>query len=255
MANAQLPADEQMWRAANLELIAFVADGPPSAIEQNWWADLTGGDCESVRRRNERVDSGNYRGTHLRVSADLIRIRWGVGPVVQVDAAEGFGLPPDIGGYAESREWFGDLMERWIRESCPPISRISFVGKLAHWTEGREESYHVLDRYLPSVDVDPTASEFQYRINRPRQSTTAVDGLWINRLCTWSAVVFQLQMQVSAGGVSPRQVTQDYNGCLLQMDINTFQDYDGNLPHEQVPAIWRELMLLGDEIARAGDVR
>jgi hypothetical protein len=41
----------------------------------------------------------------------------------------------------------------------------------------------------------------------------------------------------------------------LDLDINTTADFSSELPSEQLPKIFRELIELGREIAREGDVK
>jgi hypothetical protein len=116
------------WSAINLELIVFPL-GPTPSAEQEWWNDLTGSDCESVRRRHERIDKGDFHGCALRLVCDLSRISWAIGAHIRPD--ENIDSPPLVGPFGQAIEWFSPLMERWLSESCPPVKRIAFVGKLA----------------------------------------------------------------------------------------------------------------------------
>lgn len=242
------------WEAAGLELIAFPAD-QPAAFRQHWWQELTGvSEFDSTRKKAERVDAGTYQGRHLRLTMDPLRCSWALMPAIEIDA-EGVSLPV-VGAYPEARQWFEELMVRWLTELCPPVTRIAFAARLVQRTESREHAYRLLGRYLPRVEVDPEAWEFQYRINRRRATTTGIPDLAINRLATWNAVRFNLQAAFgikNAGLI--KSVSRNFDACMLAVDINTDQEYRGNLPQEQLPAIWRELVSLGTEIATRGDVR
>ncbi len=240
------------WHAMNLELIAFPAE-PDPLMDQGWLEQLTGDPGESVRKRHERVDSSEYRGVSIRLNLDVARIRIGIGPILSVDPGEGVTRPPDVGPYDEVREWFSLLMLEWLRDHAPPIKRLAFVGKLMQWTNSRDESYQCLDRLLPAVEVDPSASEFQYRINRPRPSQVLANS-YVNRLSTWSSIRIEMGMHVNAGGVE-RQIGQEFFGCMLQLDINTPQERADSLAHEAMADIWQELVGQADEITVRGEVR
>jgi hypothetical protein len=42
--------------------------------------------------------------------------------------------------------------------------------------------------------------------------------------------------------------------CCIELDINTSPDYQEDLPKEKLPQIFRELVDLGKEIVKEGDI-
>jgi len=258
--SAQQPSIlDGQWRAQHLQLISFPQESQ-LAVEQNWWADLTGNsEVESTRKKGARTDSGAFDGNALQLNIDLLRTLWIMSPILDLTNAERPEGPPEIGDFASCRDKFSQLMEHWLTEFCPPINRLAFAATLIQWTNSREESYKLLDRYLPVVEVDPESTDFQYRINRKRTSTTDVSGLVVNRLSTWASIKVSIggMRVVMAGGATATANTAEgeFTGCQLQLDINTEPNREGQLPHNRLPQIWRELVALGSEIASRGDIR
>src|SRR5262249_30103670 len=133
----------------------------------------------------------------LSLAVDLFRVQWTASLVV--DAAN----PPDnipvIGQFLEKREWFRDLMVRWLREMERPIKRLAFAGALVVPVDSRRIAYERLNEYLRCVDLDPASTDFLYRINRAAPSSAVVAGLLINRLSTWGALLYtQIQQSLTA---------------------------------------------------------
>jgi hypothetical protein len=245
-------SEPEIWHAAQLELIAFPVE-PNALMEQAWLEELMGECKESVRRRHERIDSTEYNGHQVKLTLDVTRIRWALGPIVSLDSLEDIKAAPTLGIYTEAVESFGKLMQTWLDNSSTAIKRLAFVCQLLKPTASKEESYAQLGRLLPRVDVDPSGSEFQYKINRPRLSRIIPD-MMINRLCTWQGIKLNLGVHAVAGGVSTT-VDNEFYGCLLQMDINTPQERTDELPSDRLLEIWDELIGFGNEIAAKGDSR
>jgi hypothetical protein len=111
------------------------------------------------------------------------------------------------------------------------------------------------------MDIDPQSSDLLYRINRKVRSQSGVEELAINRLMTWSAGRFEVQIRA----LLPEEIGQQGAGqlahaerhaCLLELDINTVPEpQDRILPREDLPRIFDELVALGVEIATRGDYR
>src|SRR5262249_17916290 len=100
-------------------------------------------------------------------------------------------------------------------------------------------------------------SDFLYRINRRVGSSSGIPNLEINRLSTWSAAQYTLAIRARLPGELPagpgQSITQQYV-CALELDINTAQDFPGDiLPPEALPRIFAELVDRGMELAAKGD--
>jgi hypothetical protein len=148
-------------------------------------------------------------------------------------------------------------MARWLSDSqIPAVTRLAFGAVIVYPVQDRETGYQVLNPYLPSVDVDPDgAFDFLYQINRPRDSSTGIESLRVNRLSRWS-VVQQVYTTFELGArpgrvlaLSPQQLA-----CRLELDINTTSDFSGILPADKLPDLFQELVDLGEEIIAKGEL-
>jgi hypothetical protein len=241
-------AQQDLWSALNLELIAFPLDPAPNAT-QEWWRDLAGSDCQSVRKRHERIDTGDYNGVVLRAVCDLTRIQWGLGAHFKLD--DSAQSAPNLGPYQQTVEWFSPLMERWLNDACPPVKRLAFVGKLAQWTPNMETATRLIGQIIPTLPVDAEAIDVQFRINR-RRTSTVHPGLIMNRVATWNPLKIEVETEAVDSG---RGFKDAFCGCMLTIDMNTDADRVGELPKSALVPLWRELVALGTEIARRGDVK
>lgn len=256
-ANAEAPPGPEVWQAQNLRLIAFPS-APQFAAQQNWWRDLTGAEPENVverRQKQEKEESGQYEGASLTLGFDLLRLQWTFSPRLDAETITLGQQPPVLGTFMERKDWFLDLMGRWLPH-CPPIHRLAFAASLLQPVTDREAGYRMLDRYLRWVEIDPQSSELLYRINRPRVSGTGIRGLILNRLSTWVVAKFGVVMQVIQGGHPEQQFQPAENfACAVELDINTTPDFQGLLPPTDLVRIFAELIEAGVEIARRGDAR
>lgn len=256
-ANAAAPPGPEAWRVQNMRLIAFPRE-PQSAVPQSWWREVTGAEPESVserRQKQEKEESGVYEGTLLTLGLDLLRIQWTVAPQLDAESINLEEQPPVLGPFVQRKNWFRDLMERWLPR-CPPIHRLAFTASLLQPTSNHQTGYELLNRYLRWVDIDPQSSEFLYRINRRRPSGTGIPNLMLNRLSTWVVAKFGVLVAAVGGGHPEQQFrpTENY-ACAVELDINTTPDFTGLLPQDNLIRIFTELVEAGVDIAQNGDAR
>ena len=236
-------------------LIAFPAE-PAFESSRDWWRALTGADPErsvEKRQRLEREDSGLFEGLELKLSIDLLRVQWTASVrLVAEDPPEAF---PTIGPFLERLVWFRDLMHQWLL-TCPPLKRLALAGPLNQPVASHRDGYARLDQYLRPVDLDPDSRDFIYRINRRRLSNAGIAGLEINRLATWVVGKMAVAMHAEIlGGPSARMQHAEYYACVVELDINTSEEYEGLLPNARLPAVLNELSDFALEIATNGDRR
>ena len=248
-----LPPAES-WRVIHYQLVTFWEAASPYS-GQEWWRSVTGGgDCDVSKKGMHRTDTGQFQGRMLQLSVTPIRADWTVAPILPDDIQELPAEPYSLGSLKETNDWCVGLLSRWLSTECPPVVRLSLVTRLVQFTASREDNYRLLDKYLPDVKVDSSANEFQYRINRKRQSTTGVPSLEINRLTTWSSVKFDMNMLVASTQQVKKVFVQPYHAGLVETDVNTDADREGLLPADRLLEIWTELGKLTEEIAAKGDV-
>lgn len=244
--------DLGLWETQYLQLVVFTTE-PALELQQQWWRNLTGAEPESSRKRGQREEKGVFHDASFSVTTDLLRIIWIAGPYL--NPAEPPEEIPFLGPFPEARGWFADAMAQWLAQ-CPPINRLGFAARLFHPTPNRDDSYRLLSNFLPAVEIELASQDFQYRINRRRQSASGIAGLLVNRLCTWSPVKYTLDIRpVTEAAVEPPPLhRRERYGCALDLDINTVPERTEQLPHDVLPRLFQELVEMGAEITQYGDI-
>ena len=239
------------WGTHSIQLIAFPAD-PMAGMTQEWFTAITGEVPEVTKTRIRREDQAEVQGRLLSLTCEISKIVWAEHAVFKVD--EPPSEMPSIGVFAEVRERFTKLIAGWWAV-CPPIWRLGFASKIVIPTSGREDSYERLSKCLAdSVKIDTkNSSDFNYRINRPRQSKVLPDRK-VNRLVTWSAFRIELGLQSSASPQGAPLMRIAVHSCSADLDINTTQENTEPIPLDNLPSLWEELKGMGAEIAERGDV-
>jgi len=243
------------WQAQTLRLTAF----PSPAVqlgEPTWWKDLVGEPPEtkiSQPRIGGQQEEGQLdEGRKLILRVEPTRIDWLLTPDDRAREVKGI---PTTGSFPESLQTFLQLMRRWFElATCPPAQRLAFGAILLLPVENQQAGYRQISAYLP-FPLDPEgSSDFSYQINRPRDSTSGISGLRINRLSRWS--VARLTMgDITFGPASVSYAARHiHHACLLELDINTTPDFQGELSREQLLPIFQELVNLGQEITEKGDI-
>lgn len=236
------------WQLEFARLIAFPAE-PALFLDQHWWQDLASGqpeDLVSTRKKNSREERGSFQGVALSLTVDLHRVEWLVRPLTEFDEVSG--TLPALGSFRERVDWFVDLMSPWLTNSCPPLVRLAFAGKLLHPAATQQEAYRVLATHLPTVQLEPNPNDFLFHVNR-RRNSAVVPGLPINRMSTWSKM--NIAFSLVPGNAFARP---DRCYSAVQLDMNTAPERTEILPREALPQLFRELAILGIEIAERGDI-
>jgi hypothetical protein len=246
------------WTAEQLRCTAFTLPGAPSTAA-HWWKLLADADPEQVTS-NPRLGSSQAVGTFgsrpLIVSTQSDRIELFLGPL-PIDAASVQGqaatepAPPSIGGAVEAFDVFSKLSNRWLAfEDIPGVSRLALGGVFTHQEGDKRTSYLRLPDYLP-VQIDPESSDFMFQINLPTQSRSGPKGLVINRLSKWAVTMFKLvSLNVSSGSFAHELNTTI--ALRTEIDINTAQEFQGELPKDRLIEIFSELIEQGRSLITNG---
>lgn len=247
----------EAWETESLRLTAFPV--PASPVEDaGWWQSLIGQppEVEVMRpREGGRRAEGAFATGRLILETSPIRIGLRLVPSLEEEAKTVGFLA--IGKFTEILAPFTEVMNRWLNlDSCPEIQRIAFGAVLLASADSRASGYRQLAAYLPSVDIDPEhSSDFLFQINRARESATGVANLTINRLTKWSVgAMFTGGLVLEPTQILYHEMPQQYFACRLELDINTATGRREPLPRDTVPSILSELIDLGKEIVREGDI-
>ncbi len=246
------PAD---WRAESLRLTAFLRR-PEDKLDVGSWQEFLGSEPKSSESRPREglvLEGGSCGQGWLTLEGSPIRVDWrlGINPEDRGTSPE----IPSLGDFESVQGQFGVLMKRWLKKS-PPLNRLAFGAILNLPVENLTEGYRLLGNYLPKVEIDPERSrDLFYQINRRRPSRSGIEGVEINRLTKWS--VSQLRaglMDLSPGHGQFMETAEPLFACRLELDINTAPEFKSSLKKSRFSKLFDELVELGMEIARNGDI-
>lgn len=247
-----------MWRVNTLRLTVFPGQNAeiPDAGQPTWWSQLVG---EAPSNRNFQPkkalfqESGPFNDGELKLNVTPIRIDWKLTPVLD---EEDLDILPTISNFEECVASFCELMTRWFAvENSFPVKRLAFGAILFDMVDNREEGYRRLAGYLPAVKINSeNSADFLYQINRPRISTTEVQGLSINRLTKWAVAQGQVRAYSLLPNLTVFSPGAGQFACMLELDLSTDNDFIGELPNQQLSPIFNELVQLGLEISQQGDI-
>jgi hypothetical protein len=242
----------ELWGTSQLRLTAFFA--PSATLEQPdaWWLQVTGEPPDKTIKDSKQatVDvQGGFADGLLTLKTQPTRIDWLYTPATPPDA-----LPDPtavIGPMPAGSAKFSEPIAKWFSlPDCPELIRLAFGAVLLIPAESRVSGYEALGSFLPSVKIDAkNSSDFQYQINRPRQSSV-LSGLTVNRLSKWGVAGLQ-SFVASPAGLTFGNI-QHFS--RLELDINTSHENVKVFSKEAVPQLFKELVQLGAEIAEKGDV-
>jgi len=244
------------WQTESLRFTGF---SPPNTKfdPSAWWLNLVGSPPETETSRPKagfHKQEGFLEGKVLTLQVKPDRIDWILSPIVG-PPEEPIETLPTLGSFEDVAKTFVELMFRWLDVS-PIINRLAFGAVLVKPVADRKAGYIEIAKYLPALTLDADgSSDFFYQINRPRNSSSGISGLRINRLTKWSVILFQ-GFGVSFGKTEIQTVGygSPASACRVEMDINTSPDFSSELPREKLPALLQELTDLSRELALKGDV-
>jgi hypothetical protein len=246
--------DVSEWLPLQLQLVLFPMASPVGP-DRRWWEQVTGRPpTDTNRKAHESTESGDFEGRVLIATADLVKLGWTITPSPVVDDIPE--LAPNLGPFPAARDQFAEMLRPWLAEHCPPIKRMGFAGILVQRAGDHAAAYRRLGAYLPSVRLDPESYDFMYRINRRKLSEhSGVPGLTLNRLGTWSAAKFRIQVTPEVGGLPPRPVQVGEYGyaCVVSIDVNSDAEREEEIQNGALPALFRELVDAATAIALRGD--
>ena len=203
-------------------------------------------------RADTHQEGGPFAEGKLVLQIESFRIDW-----IYTVADRPERQPLSLGPFIETLDTFQGVADRWFElDTAPNVVRIAFGAVLIFPVETREKGYHQISAHLP-FDLDPKdASDFSYQINRRRDSNSGIQGLRINRLSKWSVgVSMGIKFIISPEAAKFIESAGDETHfCRLELDVNTVPGSDRELNREEQSVIFQELIDLGMEIAREGEI-
>jgi hypothetical protein len=245
------------WQANQIRLTAFLT---PAAQSQdfNWWQAVVGESPETktIKPKMGGVqEEGLVEPGKLTLSIAPDRVDWHFSVYEKKDLLP-FPALLIIGPFPDVYETFLRFMIRWLQlDTCPPIQRIAFGAILILPVESRENGYRLLSNYLHALKIDPDeSSDLLYQINRPRLSVLNLTDKRVNRLSKWSVITFQEGLlRFTPSGIEQSPAKEGF-ACRLEIDVNTSQNFKGELPRDLYQTIFTQLIDFGKEIILNGDI-
>ncbi len=248
------------WQVHQMRLTAFPSPDVAVAAD-SWWQDLIG-EPPDVEVKDPKTGGRQYEGALAIGSLSPGRLVLVISPqridwIIQgTEHTEANMVADTLGNADQGFQEFGAFANRWFALSgCPPMQRLAFGGVLLGPVADRATNYRLLSKRIP-VRIDPAgSSDFLYQINRPRRSQIELFKPTLNRLSRWS-VMRRSTIRVELSGPKAQTHQQEHGSvCRLELDVNTAPDYDVVIERSRLAPIFEELVRLGKEIARKGDVR
>ena len=237
----------------SVRFTAFYLQGEENLSLRDWWTGIVGDEPdEETTKRKERVTSlvGHFGAGKLSLESQPFRIDLNLQAVI----AEGMQIGGFfvLGSFEDVSGQFVELTAKLLTlRSLPSITRIAYGAVLILPVCDRAAGYRQLVPYLRSVNIDAeNILDFSYQINRRRPSDSQIANLFINRLNIWSVAT----IRPLVGTPQKLQPTKAHFACRLQLDINTCQEFEGELSRKKLPTLLDELVVMGKEIAAQGDI-
>ena len=243
------------WVARSLRFIVFLEKPiKPGTdfIDQKWWEEVCGRRPDSSSRKTDKVEESGKDGPNQRISLRIepFKIIWTIEPVIEEEPPGG--ELPSLGPFFEKLNAFQQKLSPWFQKA-PPLKRLSLHAGLMLTTSSSEEALKTLDSLLETVDVRSDSRDFVYRNNLATNSEY-IPGLQVNRIATWQSVRFVVSVtDVTGTGTATEVLLSESFACILDLDINTFQEQTSALPSDKVDSLAQELGHFAKDIATKGE--
>lgn len=241
------------WQVDTSRISVFPEDNvrtSPSRI----WDQFIGEEPDSVQFEQSRLNARQkkYGNRTIALVKQQAQIDWQF-PIVPDKSTSQQGLP-NWGSLPDEVNAILEFAKKWlICTEIMPVNRLAFGATLLTPTVDEATAYEKLQMLFPSIDPE-NVSDFSYQINRRRSSKTT-KGLKINRLSRWN--IATLERTVSTldpiADIGENRPDRLYS-VRVELDINTGSNIGYTLPSESLVANFEELVDMGLEIAREGDI-
>ncbi|MCY3780054.1 MAG: hypothetical protein OXG78_07080 [Chloroflexi bacterium] len=135
-----------------------------------------------------------------------------------------------------------------------PVFRLAFGAILMKPRSDLISSNEYLADFLPHLDLED-ATDFGYQISRGRTSDV-VNELHINRLSRWQVLTLERKgSTLDPADDGNLDLVETLFAARLELDINSSPDYGPPLNSDLLSSAFEELVDMGLEIARRGDVK
>lgn len=249
---------EVIWQVEGVRFTAFPLE-TYKISEYKWWESLCGEPPESrvINPRNGTIhEEGKFENGIFTV--DVLPFRLDYKYSVPNRPPEGDRLSM-LGNFDNVIERFKIYVNKLINlDKIPDIQRLAFGALLFQQVASKKVGYEILSKYLTFKIEADKVSDLLFQINRPRYSLLETT-LLLNRLTKWSVGAIDLvALELSRSGkntiVKSFSTTNLIYAVRLELDMNTSPEYQGPFKKKEILPIFEELIDLGKEISREGDI-
>ena len=237
------------WQVENLRITAFPENNASVSVSA-LWKQYIGKKPDETRTQRGQLDARGieYKNGRIFLIEQPGRIEWRYLTKPDDDSLEF----PIIGSLERELNVIADLSKEWLNSSDMfRLNRLAFGAVLLNPVESLHSGYENLREFLPFLNLD-NLSDFNYQVNRRRDSKI-VEGLPINRLTRWN--VFDLRQLVLTHARQTLVNIADLDfASRLELDINTSSERINSLPSEKLASLFDELVKMGLELSKKGDI-
>ncbi|MHC5054368.1 MAG: hypothetical protein ACYTKD_06585 [Planctomycetota bacterium] len=231
------------------------ADGCGREAVQRWWDDIVGQEPESMKSlKGKRKFVGDYDSKQVILTSELGRADFLLRKK-PVEDEEGAGID-SVGDLDTTLKAIEEIAVKWLaRPDRPDVQRMALGITMVEEVSNAGEGYTRIQECVSFDFMSPGASDFLFRINRPRPSRLGIADLQVNRLVTWS-VMHMKGMRVRldpATGQTFHDLVDEGFAARAEADINTAPASYGKLPQDRLTELLGEFIGLAREIADEGD--
>ncbi len=232
---------------------AFTADLDIIPLEE-WWTQITGANPTDISNKPQQLEYnvvGEYENLLFGISRKGNKIDF----IANSKEVGKDNQPREWGIYADGSKLMGSIVKKWSKlKSLPSITRIAHGARLTQYVESFEEGHKVLGNYISDLQLDlQKVKDFNFQINRPRDSKSYGTDLVINRFNKWSLIEnISFEIEAAASGVAKNTHLTIYK-CQLDLDINSKFNVKRKISKSKIHALFEEFLDLGLETVREGD--
>jgi hypothetical protein len=247
---------EPGWRAEALRVSAFYPGGKGPDTSR-WWEQVAGKPIETRVPHplgNAVQDQGEVPEGVLTLTSlnSATRVDWRLGPK-PMELPKG---PSDLhlGALADALTGFLGRLQPWF-EKTPPVKRLALGAVIFQVVKDASEGLRRLPMHVPGFNVDlQGAKDVIIQINRPRNNSTGIEGLTINRVLKWSIDEITLAApQIGDGGFKPVAIGQGEWFLRTEFDLNTHGAYTGQIGTDKVLTLVTEMRRIALAAVEQGD--
>ena len=249
---------EAIWQVAGVRFTAFPLK-TFKIIEYDLWESLCGEPPETrvINPRNGTIhEEGEFENGIFTVDVLPFRLDYKYSVPNKPPDSDQLSTLGDLDNVIEKFNVYVNKLTNL--DKIHDLQRLAFGALLFQQVDSKKAGYEILSNYLTFKIEADKVSDLLFQINRPRNSLLETT-LLLNRLTKWSVGAIDLvALELSRSGerttAKSFSTTNLIYAVRLELDMSTSLEYQGPFKKDQILPIFQELIDLGKEISREGDI-